>query len=59
MKQYKVDFYYAEYGTMEVEADSPEQAQQWVFEELDGNGPDETDYEVNDRDYEALEVKEV
>ena len=57
-KQYRVGFWYTEYGTMVVEADSPEEAEKWVYDELQQNGLDETTYKCNDRDYGTADVEE-
>ena len=59
-KIYRVDFWYTVYGTaMHVEADSPEEAEKWVYDELQQNGIDDMEIRVNDRDYGAQDAEEL
>lgn len=59
-KVYRVGFSYTVYGTaMHVEADSKEEAERWLFDELEQNGLDEFEYEVNDREYGTQDGREV
>ena len=59
MKTYKVPFSYTVYGTaVNIEAETPEEAQKWLFDELAQNGIDEFEYTANDREYLTQEAKE-
>lgn len=65
-KKYKVGFWYTEYGTVIVEAETPEEAEQKVQNTLEEFGADELkDYRVyesckiNDRDYGSQDAEEV
>ena len=59
-KVYRVGFWYTEYGTaLHIEADSQEEAEKWLYDELEQNGLDEIEYKVNDRDYGAQDAQEV
>jgi hypothetical protein len=57
MKKYNVGFWYTVYGSMKMEADSPEEAEEKVEETLSSNGLDELDYRENDRDYGAQDAE--
>ena len=59
-KTYQVNFSYTVYGTaVHIEADNPEQAEQWLFNEMEQNGIEEFEHKINDRDYEVNTAKEV
>ena len=52
MPIYKVGFWYTEYCTAQhIEADSAEEAEKWLYDELEQNGTGEIEYRTNDRDY--------
>lgn len=52
MSVYKVPFSYTVYGTaVHIEAESAEEAEKWLFDELYQNGLEEFEYKCNDRDY--------
>lgn len=60
MKTYKVSFWYTEYGTAtNIEANSQEEAEQWLYDELQQNGLEEFEYKLNDREYGAQDAEEV
>lgn len=67
MAIFKVGFSYTVYGTAQyVEADSKEQAEKWLFDELGLNGIGEFEDEnaqfearVNDREYHTQDAEEV
>lgn len=52
IKTYRVGFWYTVYGTAtHIEAESKEEAEKWLFDELEQNGLDEFEYRMNDREY--------
>ena len=58
-KVYEVSFSYTVYGkATHIEADSKEEAEKWLFDELSQNGLDEFEYTTNDRDYHVDEAEE-
>ena len=67
MAIYKVGFSYTVYGTAQhIEADSKEEAEAWLFDELEQNGIGEFEDEnaefearVNDREYHTQDAEEV
>lgn len=60
MKTYTVAFSYTVYGTaLHIEANTPEEAKEWLFDELDQIGIDEFEYETNNREYNTENAKEV
>lgn len=59
VKSYKVGFWYTEYGTATVEAQSEDEAREIVQEELSDNGLDQLNYKQNDREYNAEDVEEI
>lgn len=58
MKTFRVGFYYTEYGSAYVEAQTAEQAEQKLQDELGENGIDNIEYTFNDRDYMAQDAEE-
>jgi hypothetical protein len=59
MKTFKVGFSYTVYGVAtHIEAESAEEAEAWLFEELSQNGLDEVDYSMQDRDYTTQDAEE-
>ena len=56
-KEYRVGFWYTEYGSAYVVAESAEQAEQWLYDELSQNGLDDIEYKCNDRDYGAQDAE--
>lgn len=59
MKKFKVPFWYTEYGTMIVEAESAKEAEEKMVETLDSNGLEDLDYKCHDRDYGTSFCEEV
>lgn len=60
MKQFTVGFWYTQYGTaLNIEAETKEEAEQWLFDELQQNGIDEFEYKINDRDYGTNNAEEL
>jgi hypothetical protein len=60
MKTFTVGFSYTVYGTaMHIEAETKEEAEKWLFDELEQNGLDEFEHKVNDRDYHTQDAEEV
>ena len=50
-KQYKVGFYYDDRGYTLVKADSEEEAEEMVRQELEADGLDRIEYKTTNRDY--------
>lgn len=60
MGTYRVAFSYTVYGTAtNIEADTPEQADKWLYDEMNQSGIDEFEYETNDREYSTQDAREV
>lgn len=51
-KIYRVSFWYTSYGVAtHIEANSEQEAENWLLEELSQNGLDDIEYRFNDREY--------
>ncbi len=60
MKTFKIGFSYTVYGTAtHVEAETKEQAEEWLYNELERNGLDEIEYKTNDREYHVQDAEEI
>lgn len=66
MSVYKVGFWYTVYGgAIHVEAESKEEAEKWVYDELEqnglGEGEDTAEFEfrTNDREYGVTDAEKV
>lgn len=60
LKQYRVGFWYTEYGTARIMAKTEQEAENKLHEFLGDSGDlNELDYECNDRDYGAQDAEEV
>ena len=57
MNTYKVGFWYTQYGVMEMEANSPEEAEQKVKETLQTNGLEDVKFEGTDLDVGAQDAE--
>lgn len=59
-KVFKVAFSYTVYGTaLHVEADTKEEAEKWLFDEINLSGIAEFEHNINDRDYNTQDAEEV
>lgn len=58
MKIYSVGFWYTEYGTAFIRADSVEDAENKVYKKLQKNGLSELIYKTNDREYGSQDGEE-
>lgn len=56
---FKVGFSYTESGYAYIEAESEEQAEEFLSNHLDEYGLDELDYETTDRDFFSQDSEEV
>lgn len=57
---YTVDFWYTEYGkALHIEAESKEQAEQWLYDEMEQNGLDDIEHKINGREYGAQDAEEI
>jgi len=65
MKKYKVDFWYTEYGTAYIDAESKEDAESKVYKHLEEFGLEvNQDFEdlqrkTNDRDYGSQDAEQI
>lgn len=60
MKTYNVGFWYTEYGSQNVEANSEEEAERILKTKLGNEGLSQSfDYDVNDRDYGTQDGEEL
>jgi hypothetical protein len=52
MKTYRVGFYYEEIGFVDIKASSKEEAEEYIYKELDNNGSiNMDDYNLNHRNF--------
>lgn len=59
-KVFRVGFWYTEYGkAMHIEADTKEEAEKWLYDELQQNGLEEFEYKLNDREYGVTDAEEI
>ncbi len=59
VKKYVVSFWYTVYGSSIVEAESPEQAEQTLWCDLDANGIEGTEHVPIDREIGTQDAKEL
>lgn len=57
MNKYRVGFWYTQYGVMEMEANSPEEAEEKVKETLATNGLEDIDFQGTDLDIGAQDAE--
>lgn len=57
---YEIGFSYTVYGVAKhIEADSPEEAEKWLFDEIQQNGFEQFEHELFDKDWHTQDAKEV
>ena len=59
MKKFRVSFWYSTYGTTFVEANTPQEAEQNLKQQLCNQGLEGLDYRQNDQDYGSQDAEEV
>lgn len=57
--KYNVNFWYTEFGQTQIEADTPEQAEQILYNRLADYGLEDLEYRCNDRDYGTQDAEDV
>ena len=60
MATFTVGFWKTEFCTaLNIEANTAEEAEEWLFDELCQNDTDEIEYQVNNHDYGTQDAKEI